>query len=216
MKIEQRKGDRRANAEVQADLVKASSSAITERRVCNPECDAVCPSCSSMSCACSCSSDCAYIPAQLTSDPNFPIETMIAPLAFELKRLGVFEPCWSCEGHTDRNDRLWKIPRVWFYCDSVVYVRLLSDVLKELEIEELINGPWQVQLTFSDKDNPATTFSPEPEIGSGSGPGFQLSLKVLQEDVKVITKYLAPMFTRRAELLAASTGRRSIQAASVS
>ena len=114
---------------------------MTGGRVCRPECDAVCPSCSFTFCACCCSCDCAYIPAVLTSDPNFPIETMIAPLAFELKRLGVFEPCWSCEGHNDHDDKLWKIPRVWFNCASVVHVRLLSDVLKELEIDELINGP---------------------------------------------------------------------------
>lgn len=211
MKIERKKGDRRANAGVLADLEKASSAGVTEGRICSPECDAVCPSCSSTSCACCCSSDCAHIPVVLTSDPNFPIETMIAPLAFELKRLGVFEPCWSCEGHNDHDDKLWKIPRVWFYCDSVVHVRLLSDVLKELEIDELINGPWQVRLTFTDEDNPATTFSLEPEIG----PGPELSLKVLQEDVKAITQYLHPKFTRRAELLAESTGRHSIHAASV-
>lgn len=212
MKIEQRKGDRRADAGVRADLEKASSSVVTEGRVCNPECHAVCPSCSSTSCACCCSSDCGHIPVQLTSDPNFPVETLIAPLAFELKRLGVFEPCWSCEGHNGHDDRLWKIPRIWFYCDSVVHVRLLSDVLKELEIDERIHGPWRVQLTFSDEDNPATTFSLEPEIGPGPG----LSLKVLQQDIKVITEYLAPMFARRAELLAEKTGRRSIPAALVS
>lgn len=212
MKIERRKEDRQVNAGVQADLEKVSAVSAPEGRVCSPECDAVCPSCSSTSCACCCSSDCGHIPAQLTSDPNFPIETMIAPLAFELKRLGVFEPCWSCEGHNGHDNKLWKIPRVWFYCDSVVYVRLLSDVLKELEIDELINGPWQVRLTFTDEDNPATTFSLEPEIGTGS----PSSLKVLQEDVKVITQYLPPMFTRRAELLAKTTGRRSIPAALVS
>lgn len=93
--------------------------------------------------------------------------------------------------------------RVWFYCDSIVQARLLSDPLKELEIDELIKCPWQVRLTFSDEDNPATTFSLEPEIG----PGPKLSLKVLQEDIKVLTQYLPPMFTRRAELLAESTGR---------
>ncbi len=212
MKIERKKEDRRVNAGVRADLERASAVSVPRGRVCNPECDAVCPSCSSTSCACSCSSDCGHIPAQLTSDPNFPIEAMIAPLAFELKRLGAFEPCWSCEGHNGHDDKLWKIPRIWFYCDSVVYVRLLSDVLKELEIDELINGPWQVRLTFSDEDNPATTFSLEPEIG----PGAPLSLKALQEDVKVITQYLPTMFTRRAEILTESTGRRSIHAALVS
>jgi len=147
----------------------------------------------------------------LTSDPNFPIETLIAPLAFELKRLGVFKPCWSCEGHNDHAGELWKIPRVWFYGDSVVHVRLLSDVLKELEIDGRLQTPWQVRLTFSDEDNPATTFSLEPETGSGP----ELSLDALQEDVKVLTQYLVPAFIRRAEVLAESTQRRPIHAVSV-
>jgi len=65
----------------------------------------------------------------MTTDANFPIESGIAPLVFELKRLGVFEPCWSCEGHNDPGGNLWKIPRVWFYCDSVVQV--LGKTLRE-------------------------------------------------------------------------------------
>lgn len=209
MKIERKKSDRRTDAGVQADLEEVSVVPALMGRVCSPDCDVVCPSCSSTSCACSCSSDCSRISTELTSDPNFPIESGIAPLAFELKRLGVFEPCWSCEGHNDHDGKPWKIPRVWFYCDSVVHVRLLSDVLKELEIDELINVPWQVRLTFSDEDNPATTFSLEPEIGS------QISLGALQEDIKVIARYLAPMFTRRAEVLAESTGRDPVRAVAV-
>jgi len=138
----------------------------------------------------------------LTTDPAFPVEALIAPLAFELKRLGVFHPCWSCEGHNDHSGDLWKVPRVWFYCDSVVHVRLLSDVVKELEIGEQLSGPWQVRLTFSDLDNPATAFSLEPEISPGAVP----SLESLQEDVKVLTQCMAPQFARRAWILSEAVG----------
>ena len=47
-----------------------------------------------------CEATCPEAPKALTSDPvNYPIETGIVSLVFEMKRLGIFEPCWSCEGH---------------------------------------------------------------------------------------------------------------------
>ena len=79
-----------------------------------------------------CRRDCAKAPARLSSDPDrFPVEEKIAPLVFELKKLGVFFPCWSCEGHNDPSGKLWKLPRVWFYADSVVHLRLLSDAIND-------------------------------------------------------------------------------------
>jgi hypothetical protein len=138
----------------------------------------------------------------MTSDPNFPIEDGIAPLVFELGRTGVFEACWSCEGHNDPDGNLWKIPRVWFYCDSVVQVRVLADVLKNLEIDELTTAPWQVRLTFSDHDNPATTFSLEPVIS----PDARFTLEDLQGDIRVITQFLYSMMMETADQLAARAG----------
>ena len=135
----------------------------------------------------------------MTSDPNFPIESGIAPLVFELEQLGVFEPCWSCEGHNDASGALWKIPRVWFYCDSVVQVRLLSDVLKNLKIDEMTIAPWQVRLTFSNEDNPLTTFSIRPDIG----PNDSYALEKLQGDIRAITQFLRPMMLKGASQLAA-------------
>ncbi len=49
----------------------------------------------------------------LSSDPeSHPLESRIAPLVYELKRLEVFDPCWSCAGHNGTDGALWKIPRV--------------------------------------------------------------------------------------------------------
>jgi len=202
MKIRRRKSDQRNDAEIRADLARVSCKPEIQGRLCGPDCMTVCPTCSSTVCDCNCSSQCPDIPDRLTSDPSFPIEGGIAPLVFEIARLGVFEPCWSCEGHNDPSGNLWKIPRVWFYCDSVVQVRLLSDVLKSLEIDKLTRAPWQVCLTFSDEDNPATTFSLEPVIG----PGARFTLEDLQGDTRVLTEFLHSMMIESADQLAARAG----------
>jgi hypothetical protein len=61
-----------------------------------------------------CSRHCPNIPQALSSDPeNNPIEISIAPLVFEGNRLGVFDTCWSCEGHNGPDGKLWKMPKVW-------------------------------------------------------------------------------------------------------
>ncbi|MDA0306154.1 MAG: hypothetical protein O3B76_07690 [Proteobacteria bacterium] len=196
MKIERRKKNRREKLEVHAELARIVNPP-ARTRVCNEACDAVCPTCGSTGCACSCSSACPHISTVLTSDPAFPIEELIAPLAFELKRLGVFEPCWSCEGHKDRNGDLWKVPRVWFYCDSVVYIRILYSVLKDMDIEERLEVPWQVRVTFSDDDNLGTAFSLRPD--SAEKPN--VTLEQLQRDVRAITEDLYDRVMEKAGIL---------------
>ena len=200
MKIERREKSAQESAEIRAELSKVASPPAKTGRVCDPSCDLVCSTCGDTHCSCACFNGCPQIPSVLTSDPNSPIEGKIASLTFELKRLGVFKPCWSCEGHNDYAGALWKVPRVWFYCDSVLHVRLLADALKDLEIKELISGPWQVRLTFSDKNNPDTTFSLEPVIQRSSG----ATLAALQQDVMVIADKLNPMMVEKAGALLAS------------
>ncbi|MDA1090566.1 MAG: hypothetical protein O3A85_09675 [Proteobacteria bacterium] len=117
-------------------------------------------------------------------------------MAFELKRLGIFEPCWSCEGHKNSEGMLWKIPRVWFYCHSIVHLRLLSDVMKDLEIEKKLSVPWQVNVTFSDADNPDTTFSLEPARIDNS-----TLLESLQADITVITASVYNRVTAKASVM---------------
>ncbi len=181
---------------VHADLLRIVNPP-ARTRVCNEACDAVCPTCGSTGCACSCSSACPHISTVLTCDPAFPIEELIAPLAFELKRLGVFEPCWSCEGHKDKTGNLWKVPRVWFYCDSVVYVRVLSGVLKDMDIEERLEVPWQVRVTFSDDKNLGTAFSLRPDTAEKPN----VTLEQLQRDVRAITEGLYDRVMKKAGIL---------------
>lgn len=196
MRIERLKKNRRERLEIRAELARIVNQS-AKARVCDEACDALCPTCGSTGCACSCSSACPHISTVLTCDAAFPIEKLIAPLAFELKRLGVFEPCWSCEGHKDTSGDLWKVPRVWFYCDSVVYVRILSSVLKDMDIEERLETPWQVRVTFSDNENLGTTFSLRPDTAEKPN----VTLEQLQRDVRAITEGLHDRVMEKAGVL---------------
>jgi len=129
-----------------------------------------------------CSRNCPYIPQVLSSDPErFPLETRIAPLVYEMKRLGVFEPCWSCEGHNKPDGSFWKLPQVWFYAHSVTHLRVLADAIKELHLIEKLSVPWQIRVTFSDNDNAETTFSLQPRIDPSN-----VELASLQNDIDAI------------------------------
>src|ERR1700678_3681924 len=76
---------------------------------------------------------CPAAPRRLSSEgEQSPVEPLVSPLVFELKKLGVFYPCWSCEGHTGQDGKVRNIPRVWFYADSVVHVRGLADAINRL------------------------------------------------------------------------------------
>ena len=197
MKIERPEKTPLEKQEIFDQLAKVSNPPALTGRVCDPSCEAVCQVCASTDCLCACTPDCPHIPAVLTDDPNFPIENKIAPLAFELKRLKVFRPCWSCEGHNDNAGKMWKVPRIWFYCDSVVYVRLLSDGLRELEIEERLEVSWLVRVTFSDNDNPLTSFAMEPETGNVS----YTPLASFQKDIETITECIYDRMTEKAKAL---------------
>jgi len=125
------------------------------------------------------------------------VEPLVAPLVFELKKLGVFYPCWSCEGHDDQAGALMKIPRVWFYADSVVHIRGLVEAVGDLFNMRRLSVRWRVILTHSDSDNPDTTFSLEPESASES------SLTALQGDLRVLAEELGRMFWLACDSLAA-------------
>jgi len=135
-----------------------------------------------------CHSGCHAVAQRLTSDPASPLEPAIVPLAFELKRLGVFCPCWSCEGHNDADGRLIKLPRVWFYAQSVVHVRVLAETIDCISAMQPLSAPWRVAVTYSDPGNPDTTFSIEPE------PGESNELIRLQDDARRIAEGLDPHF----------------------
>ncbi|MCF8476557.1 MAG: hypothetical protein K9G60_05980 [Pseudolabrys sp.] len=124
---------------------------------------------------------------------------MVAPLVFEIKKLGVFHPCWSCEGHANQAGDIWKIPRVWFYSDSVVHVRALADAVDRMHADRRLSTRWHLVLTFSDPGNPDTTFSLEPE------PAANEPLHSLQADLRAMADDLAPRFWHACDALVART-----------
>ena len=154
MRIERKEQDQKLKAAAKQALDTVSSAASQTGRPCGSDCHRECDKCGSTSCTCMCSRDCRFISKTLTSDPeHFPLEERIAPLVFEINKLGIFTPNWSCEGHVGLDGKIWKIPRVWFYAESVLHVRLLADSLSKMSIEKKLKCPWQVVLTFTDNDN---------------------------------------------------------------
>lgn len=162
----------------------------------DPVCDARCPD---YNCVSACHRYCAAAPSRLSSEGDRgPVEPLVAPLVFEIKKLGVFYPCWSCEGHAGQAGETVKIPRVWFYSDSVVHVRALTDAVNRMFHAGRLSVRWHVTLTYSDPDNPDTTFSLEPEATA------DVSLSRLQADLRVMADELAPQFWRACDALASS------------
>lgn len=172
---------------------------VRRAHACGPLPDPVCCAhCADYTPATRCHRYCPAAPRRLSSEGEYgPIEPLVAPLVFELKKLGVFHPCWSCEGHADQVGRLQKLPRVWFYADSVVHIRGLAIAVNRLCNAHRLSTPWQVVVTHSDADNPDTTFSLEPEPASDS------SLNSLQGDLRVMADELASLFWRACDALAA-------------
>lgn len=157
-----------------------------------------CPNCPDHGPLTRCRRFCPAAPRRLSSEgERGPVEPLVAPLVFELKKLGVFYPCWSCEGHEDQNGHLRNIPRVWFYADSVVHIRGLAEAINGLRNAGRLAARWQIVLTHSDADNPDTTFSLEPE------PATEGSLPSLQNDLRVMSEELGATFWRVCDLLAA-------------
>lgn len=195
MRIKERAGENGANDRIQADVGRARREGPLTAPVCVD-------SCPDYDLAKGCRRDCSKAPERLSSDPDrFPVEPKIAPLVFELKRLGVFFPCWSCEGHNDvSGTKLWKLPRVWFYADSVVHLRLLSDAVNEMSVQGLLSTKWQVVVTFSDDSNADTAFSLEPGADAG-----EVGLDKLQADIAVICERLAPEFEKACAKLSPDT-----------
>ena len=136
-RIERRKDGRGRVAQVRRELGEILHGGMDDVPVYAPDCPRAGPE--------RCSRHCPDIPRVLSSDPeNHPLESRIAPLVYEIKRLEVFDPCWSCAGHDGADGALWKIPRVWFYCRSVVHLRVLADALKELHLDRRLSVPWRV------------------------------------------------------------------------
>jgi len=178
MRIERRKKSNNRVSRLREDLGDILDSGSSEAPVCAPDCPIATLE--------QCSRHCPDAPRMLSSEAGeYPLEDLIAPLAYELKRLGVFHPCWSCEGHNGPDGKLWKKPQVWFYCGSVVHLRALANAIEKIHFTKKLNVHWRVALSFSDDDNTDSTFSLEPVIDAE-----QLLLSVLQRDIIILADNL--------------------------
>lgn len=183
-------------------LRKIVSNQGAQGRVCGETCTMVCTDCGSMSCQCMCQCDCPEAGKQLSTDPEkFPIEAGIVPLVYEMKREGTCIPCWSCEGHEHPDGSLWKIPRVWFYCSSMVHLRLIGNGVHALFISQKLKAQWQVIITHSDPGNADTTFSLEP----CPDPEAKVTLDDLRADVLTLAKEFSILLKSEARLISCST-----------
>ena len=196
MRIRKRCGSEREEQQIRSELAMAEQAKGVVGRICGSQCQDVCMSCGSQKCQCMCAPKCPQAPHMLSSDPDrFPIEPAILPLVLEMKRQGLFHPCWSCEGHLGRDGSLWKLPRVWFYCDATTHLRLLADMVGALYDAKILKNRWQVVVISSAPDNPHTTFSLEPTCE----PNRTLALSTLQKDARLIADSLCTMIPQAAK-----------------
>lgn len=185
--------------ELDADLVRAMERRGVEGRICGDRCSDACRRCGSKSCQCSCSPYCPDAPRALSSDPMFPLEPRVAPLVFAMKRTGLLEPCWSCEGHAGPDGVLTKPPAVWFYCEATTHLRLLYAGIAKLRL----NAPWRIAITYSDPNNPEPTFALEPLLGAPAP-----TLAQLQADIGAIAQALPDLMRNEASALRHETRAR--------
>ncbi len=161
----------------------AAEGPVLNGRICGEVCSKTCGVCGSTACQCACSPTCRDAPYALSSDPDaYPIEPGIAGLVYAMTRSGLFETCWSCEGHPHQDGSLWKAPTVWFYCEAMVHARLLADSITRLSLDGCLTATWQIAITYSDPDNPRTTFALAPVLSHGE----RTSLTELQRDIAEI------------------------------
>jgi len=146
---------------------------------------APCPGCQQHS-PNKCSSNCADAAEALSIDPVlYPIEDNVIPLVYELMSTRLIQTCWSCEGHMNENDALWKLPQVCFYTSSPVYVKLLCKHISTLNQQKRLKHPWHIVLSeFS--INSRLAYSIQPNLNDVNEP----HLGLLQQDLNIIADNL--------------------------
>ena len=142
-----------------------------------------------------CNSKCSNAPLALSSDPeNFPLEPKVVPLVYELRKMRVVQPCWSCEGHIGHDGKLWKFPQVCFYSGSPVYAMLLANHLTQLKHEKKITNDWSINVTAFGHQHGGITYTIEPKLY----PDVDIHLGSMQVDLLVISEDLADKMNREA------------------
>jgi hypothetical protein len=147
-----------------------------------PRCGLVCPKCHSTTCDCNCEATCIHAPMSMTSDDDFPIEERIAPLVYAFHSLYQCPPCWSCEGHLGLDGKLQRLPAVWFYASSQVFVGMIGDYVSGMWVKRKLSTPWRVVVARTDLDSAEPAYSLEPDLRGNQS----IALSQLQDDVDVL------------------------------
>ena len=191
MRINRRQNSAEKAGALHQELSGLCATTFQQWPVCGPRCPSSDPR--------PCRSDCPDIPRALSDDPDAnPLEALVAPLVYELHRLDGYQTCWSCEGH-DRFGELWEKPQVWFYTEHQVHVRVLSEALTALHLKKALRAEWEVVVTYSDPDNPDTTYALRPRQD-----GAPARLDELRIDLATMAKVLVDQCRRSAADLRAS------------
>jgi hypothetical protein len=149
-----------------------------------------------------CSPNCPDARTSLSSDPvNEPLEATIAPLVYQLAKLRVFQPYWSCGGHNRPDGSIWKAPRIWFYCADVVHARVLADCLLDPKVRKLLKCRWQVALTYCEPGNTGAAFAIEPAAETGT------TLAELQSDARRLAEVLPQAVSSQLDVIEAAASR---------
>ncbi len=159
-------------------------------------CAAVCPRQPPRS---DCSPDCPDVRTSLSTEPAAePLEATVAPLVYQLAKLQVFQPYWSCGGHSHPDGTIWKTPRVWFYCADIVHARALADCLLDTKVRKFLKCRWQIALTYCEPGNTGAAFAIEPS------PAETVPLADLQSDARRLADILSDAMARQLDIIEAA------------
>lgn len=118
-----------------------------------PECALPCASHASVRCTCGCHTQCERAAQSLSSDPSrYPIESKILPLVMEIAALRVCQPCWSCEGHENREGAILNLPSVWFYVDDMTVLDMFSRFLAWASAQRQLACQWHIEVVYGAND----------------------------------------------------------------
>ena len=142
-----------------------------------------------------CNCKCSEAPNALSSDPEkHPLEAKVIPLVYELRKIRVVQPCWSCEGHIGHDGKLWKLPQVCFYSASPTYVTLLVNHLSLLQHKKKLSNEWNIVVSSFGQKHGSCTYSIEPKLN----PDISSHLGSMQADLTTISENLAEQIKREA------------------
>jgi len=177
--------EKKSNVKIELQNLLSQPSDKDERPC--PDCQVTFPSDSNIVSTDNCSYACPFAACQMSTEPDrYPIEPHVAPLVYAFYTLRLLMPCWSCEGHTDKNKKIIKMPQIWFYSASPFYAKLVAEALEDMKSQGLIKYNWEVRILAFSQSKFTLTYCINPLFFSV----VKYRLSVLHDDLLVIGKRL--------------------------